>query len=178
VPIPLAWPAIERHAGRNELAMRSASRPIGSVLTIESLMPRAEFLRTTFYQECMRPQGLYSLINLRAARGEHGAVANFCVLRTGPEGDFDAEDIEVFSRLAPHLRRAVMVHARLAEAEGDRRALAECPRGVGALDRPRRRGNSRPAAVQRLAGQGRAGSIRRLETRRCARPARQRRVRA
>jgi DNA-binding CsgD family transcriptional regulator len=116
---------VERHAGRNELAVRSASRPIGSVLTIESLMPKAEFLRTAFYQECMRPQGLYSLINLRAGRGELGAVANVCVLRTGPQGDFDAEDIEAYSRLGPHLRRAVVVHTRLAEAEGDRLALAE-----------------------------------------------------
>jgi DNA-binding CsgD family transcriptional regulator len=52
-------------------------------------------------------------------------MANVCVLRTAQEGTFDAEDIELFSRLAPHLRRAVAVQTRLAEAEGDRRALAE-----------------------------------------------------
>ena len=116
---------VERHAGRNELAVLSASRPAGSVLTIDSLMPKAEFLRTAFYEDCLRPQGLRSLLNLRAARGALGAVANVCVLRTGREGEFDAEDIAAFSRLAPHLRRAVVVHARLTEAEGDRRALAE-----------------------------------------------------
>ena len=116
---------LERHAGRNELAARSASLPVGTVVTDRCLMPKAEFLRTAFYDECLRPQGLHSLINLRAARGERGAVANVCVLRTAREGEFGAEEVELLSRLAPHLRRAVAVHTRLAEAEGDRRALAE-----------------------------------------------------
>ncbi len=116
---------LERHAGRNELAARSASLPVGAVVTDESLMPKAEFLRTAFYDDCLRPQGLRSLINLRAARGEHGALANVCVLRSASEGEFGADDIDLLSRLAPHLRRAVAVHIRLAEAEGERRALAE-----------------------------------------------------
>lgn len=114
---------LERHAGRNELAVRSASHPVGSVMTDESLMPKAEFLRTAFYEECLRPQGLYSLINLRVAKGEDGTLANVCVLRSAREGSFDAAEIELLSRLAPHLRRAVAVHTRLAEAAGDRNAL-------------------------------------------------------
>jgi DNA-binding CsgD family transcriptional regulator len=129
---------LERHAGRNELAARSASLPVGSVVTDGSLMRKDEFLRTAFYDECLRPQGLRSLINLRAARGERGAVANVCVLRSGREGEFGAEEVELLSRLAPHLRRAVAVHTRLAEAEGDRRALAEAlerlPRAAFVVD--------------------------------------------
>src|SRR5918997_2853490 len=116
---------LERHAGRNELATRSASLPVGSVVTDGSLMRKDEFLRTAFYDECLRPQGLRSLICLRAARGERGAVANVCVLRTARDGEFGAEEVELLSRLAPHLRRAVAFHIRLAEAEGERRALAE-----------------------------------------------------
>ena len=82
---------LERHAGRNELAARSASLPVGAVVTDGSLMRQDEFLRTAFYNECMRPQGLRSLINLRAARGERGSVANVCVLRTAAEGEFGAD---------------------------------------------------------------------------------------
>src|SRR5918997_1152696 len=103
--------------------------PVGAVVTDEGVMPKAEFQRTAFYDEGLRPQGLHSLLNLRAARGERGAVANVCVFRTAREGRFGAEEVELLSRLAPHLRRAVAVHTRLAEAEGDRRALA------GALER-------------------------------------------
>jgi DNA-binding CsgD family transcriptional regulator len=116
---------LERHAGRNELEARSASLPVGAVVTDQCVMPKAEFLRTAFYDECLRPQGLRSLIILRAARSERGAVANVCVLRSAREGEFGAEEIDLLSRLAPHLRRAVAVHTRLAEAEGERRALAE-----------------------------------------------------
>src|SRR4028118_1964036 len=86
---------------------------------------RPPIVRRSLYDECLRPQGLRSLINLRAARGERGAVANVCVLRSASEGGFGAGEVALLSRLAPHLRRAVAVHTRLAEAEGDRRALAE-----------------------------------------------------
>lgn len=115
---------LERHAGRNELAARSAVVPVGTVVTDRDLMPRAEFLRTAFYDECLRPHGLSTLMNLRAARGEGGVVANVCILRSAGQGDFGPEDVQLFESLAPHLRRAVAVHVRLAEAEGERRALS------------------------------------------------------
>lgn len=116
---------LERHAGRNELAARSAVLPVGTVVTDRDLMPRAEFLRTAFYDECLRPNGLSTLMNLRAARGEGGTVGNVCVLRSADQGDFGAEEVKLFQSLAPHLRRAVAVHVRLAEAEGERLALSE-----------------------------------------------------
>src|SRR3712207_6415883 len=92
------------------LPICSASLPVGAVVTDECLMPKAEFLRTAYYDECLRPQGFHSLLTLRAARGERGAVANVCVLRSAREGEFGAEQVELLSRLAPHLRRAVAVH--------------------------------------------------------------------
>jgi DNA-binding CsgD family transcriptional regulator len=129
---------LERHAGRNELAARSASLPVGTVVTDECLMPKAEFLRTAFFDECLRPQGLRSIINVRAAHGERGALANVCVLRSTRDGEFGPEEVQLLSRLAPHLRRAVAVHIRLAEAEGERRVSAEAlerlPRAAFVVD--------------------------------------------
>ena len=116
---------IERHAGRNELAARSGVMPIGTVMTDQDLMPRAEFLRTAFYDECLRPQGLSTLMNLRAARGESGAVGNVCILRSAVQGAFEPDEVDFLRRLAPHLCRAVAVHVRLVEAEGQQRALSE-----------------------------------------------------
>src|SRR3954465_13186636 len=46
---------LERHAGRNELARRTASLPAGSVVTDTCIMPKAEFRRTEFYGECLGP---------------------------------------------------------------------------------------------------------------------------
>lgn len=116
---------LERHAGRNELALRTASLPTGSVITDTSVMPKAEFLRTAFYRDCLAPVGLYALMNCRAAARSDGLLANVCIFRTVAQGDFGEEDVERYRRLIPHLCRAVAVEIRVAEAEGERSALAE-----------------------------------------------------
>jgi DNA-binding CsgD family transcriptional regulator len=64
-------------------------------------------------------------MNLRAANHLDGLVANFCLFRTAAQGDFGAEDIARYRRLAPHICRAVQLQIRVTEAEGERRALAE-----------------------------------------------------
>ena len=112
-----------RHAGRNELALRTEHLPTGTVITDTSLMPKAEFRRTGFYQDCLRPLGLDSLMNLRAVRHANGLAANVCLFRTAQQGDFGAAEVAAYERLAPHLCRAVALHLRVAEAEGERRAL-------------------------------------------------------
>jgi DNA-binding CsgD family transcriptional regulator len=117
----------ERHAGRNPLALRAASAPVGAVLTDQSGMPKAEFVRTDFYGECLHPQGMHALMNLRASRGT-SSVADICLARDRRRGEFETADIHLFKRLAPHLQRAVVVGMRLAEADAERSALA------GALD--------------------------------------------
>jgi DNA-binding CsgD family transcriptional regulator len=116
---------LERHAGRNELAIRTATLPAGSVVTDTDVMPKAEFLQTAFYKDCLKPVGLYALMNCRAARHPNGLVANICLFRTEAQGDFTAEDVARYRRLAPHLCRAAALEIRVAEAEGERRALAE-----------------------------------------------------
>jgi DNA-binding CsgD family transcriptional regulator len=112
-----------RHAGRNELARRTEHLPVGSVITDAGLLPKAEFRRTGFYQDCLRPLGLDSLMNLRAVRHANGLAANLCLFRTAQQGDFGAAEVAAYERLAPHLCRAVALHLRVAEAEGERRAL-------------------------------------------------------
>ncbi|MCB4821642.1 helix-turn-helix transcriptional regulator [Roseicella aerolata] len=116
---------LERYAGRNELAVRTASLPAGSVITDAGVMPKAEFLRTAFYNDCLRPVGLHALMNCRAACQPNGATANICVFRTEAQGEFSEEEVARYRRLAPHLCRAAAMEIRVAEAEGERRALAE-----------------------------------------------------
>jgi DNA-binding CsgD family transcriptional regulator len=112
-----------RHSGRNELAQRTEHLPVGAVMTDAGLMPKAEFRRTGFYQDCLRPLGLDSLMNLRAARHANGLAANLCLFRTARQGEFGAVEVAAYERLAPHLCRAIALHLRVAEAEGERRAL-------------------------------------------------------
>jgi DNA-binding CsgD family transcriptional regulator len=119
----------ERHAGRNPLAERAATAEVGTVMTDRSQMPKSEFLRTEFYGECLRPQGMHALLNLRAARGRRQAVADVCLVRDRRRDDFAADDVALLELLAPHLCRAVAVTMRLAEARAESQALTE------ALDR-------------------------------------------
>jgi DNA-binding CsgD family transcriptional regulator len=114
----------ERHAGRNPLDMRTAAAPVGAVMTDQTVMPRAELLRTDFYNECLRPQNMSSLLNLRAARGR-SAVADLCLVRDSRLEEFGAADIALLEFLAPHLCRAISVTMRLAEAEADRQVMTE-----------------------------------------------------
>lgn len=116
----------ERYAGRNPLAVRGWSAPIGTVMTDRSLMPKADLLRTEYYHNFLRPQDQHALMILRAARGRAGAaVVDVALARDPRRGEFEESDVALFKRLAPHLRRAVMVRMRLTEAETERHALAE-----------------------------------------------------
>src|SRR3954451_23076820 len=63
----LAARYLERYAGRNELALRTATLPIGAVVTDTGVMPKAEFRQTGFYTECLGKVGIDGLMNLRAA---------------------------------------------------------------------------------------------------------------
>ena len=116
---------LERYAGRNELALRTATLPIGAVVTDTGVMPKAEFRRSGFYIDCLSKVGIDALMNLRAANHLDGLMANVCLFRTAAQGDFGAEDVARYRRLAPHICRAVQLQIRATEAEGERRALAE-----------------------------------------------------
>jgi DNA-binding CsgD family transcriptional regulator len=121
----LAARYLERYAGRNELALRTATLPIGAVVTDTGVMPKAEFRRSGFYTDCLSKVGIDALMNLRAANHLDGLMANVCLFRTAAQGDFGAEDVARYRRLAPHICRAVQLQIRATEAEGERRALAE-----------------------------------------------------
>ncbi|MDO9708627.1 helix-turn-helix transcriptional regulator [Paracraurococcus lichenis] len=116
---------LERHAGRNELALRTSTLPAGAVVTDADIMPKGEFMRMSFYQDCLQPAGLHALMNCRAAQQPNGLLANICLFRTAAQGDFGPAEVARYRRLAPHLCRAAAVEIRVAEAEGERHALAE-----------------------------------------------------
>lgn len=86
-------------------------------MTDRTVMAKPDFLRTPFYNEFLKPQGLHGLLNLRAARGWGGAVVDVCVVSDQRRGEFEANDMALLGRLAPHLRRAVAINQRLVDAK-------------------------------------------------------------
>jgi DNA-binding CsgD family transcriptional regulator len=93
----------------NPIAKHVLSSPVGAVQTDTMMIPRAEFARTEFFNDFLRPQDFASML---------GAVAHvegsrqFSIVAQRRR-EFGREDIILYRRLLPHLQRAVQLNAKL-----------------------------------------------------------------
>ena len=83
------------------------------ILTDEDWMAKESLVRTEYYNDFLRPQGVDSCIMIRlAARGAEIATMN--ISRATPRGQFSRADIECAERIHPHLIRAFDMGRRFA----------------------------------------------------------------
>jgi len=83
------------------------------VLTDEDWMPKDRLVRSEFYNDFLRPQGIDSTMMVRlAARGVEIATLN--ISRAPHRGQFARSDIEAAERVHPHLIRAFDLGRRFA----------------------------------------------------------------
>jgi len=83
------------------------------ILTDEDWMPKEDLVRTEFYNDFLRPQGIDSSIMVRlAARGVEIATMN--ISRAPHRGQFSRADLEAAERIHPHLIRAFDLGRRFA----------------------------------------------------------------
>jgi DNA-binding CsgD family transcriptional regulator/PAS domain-containing protein len=83
------------------------------ILTDEDWMAKDALVRTEYYNDFMRPQGIGSCLMIRlAARGVEIATMNFS--RTERRGQFSGADLELADRIHPHLIRAFDMGQRFA----------------------------------------------------------------
>jgi len=114
------WPrAYIAHFGRinplqhvdDAAAYRRNWKPI--ILTDEDWIAREDLLRTEFYNDFLRPQGVQSALMLRLAnRG--AAYATLNIGRALQRGRYDKADMETAQYYHPHLRRAFELGAKVA----------------------------------------------------------------
>ena len=107
------------------------------VLTDEDWMPKADLIRTEFYNDFLRPQGVHSTLMVRiAAVGSVIAVLN--ITRPEGRGQFDRADIEVAEHLQGHLIRAFDLGtkvSRLRRLNGDMHDILDAsPHGLFLVD--------------------------------------------
>lgn len=93
----------------NPIARSALSSPIGAVRTDAMMIPRSEFTRTEFFNDFLRPQDLGSMLGV-VAHVEHTRQFNIVVQRASA---FNEEEVSLYQRLAPHLRRAVQLNIKL-----------------------------------------------------------------
>jgi DNA-binding CsgD family transcriptional regulator len=104
--------------------------PVGEPVATNDLIPYEEFLRTRFYQEWARPQGLVDFISITLEKATTKS-AMVGVFRHEQQGLVDEEMRQRMRLLGPHIRRAVLISKVIDLKQNDAGNLAE------ALDRLR-----------------------------------------
>ena len=80
----------------------------GEIISNSSVTPRAEFVKTRFYEEWMAPQGWLDNVFITLDRSPT-EIAAFAIARGKEDGWADAGVYERLRVLAPHLRRSVLI---------------------------------------------------------------------
>lgn len=76
-----------------------------------------------FYNEVMRPQDFRHTLH-RGLSCRESRAASIVLQRSERQGAFSSQNVEALSRLAPHLERALLLHARCVTIDGVSQGLA------------------------------------------------------
>jgi DNA-binding CsgD family transcriptional regulator/PAS domain-containing protein len=89
------------------------------VITPEMMMPREDYTRTPFFQEWVVPQHIEAAIATKTLLDD-GVATVLRLWRPWSVGDFRRHEIDLFSALIPHIRRAIQLQHRMAVLEMQR----------------------------------------------------------
>ena len=114
----------------------SAYRP-GAVETDRDILPRAELLRSDYYNGFLKPHDMHAYLRITLSQ-ENGFRKIISLSRPVSLGDFETSDVEYCRRLVPHLQRAARVAQHIDEArmmfDAFSDVLERSDRGVLILD--------------------------------------------
>jgi DNA-binding CsgD family transcriptional regulator len=132
--------------------------PLGQPIATATVMPYAEFLKTRFYREWKKPQGLVGCMNVVIDRSDAGIVL-LGVSRHARVGLADKSAKQRMRLVAPHIRRAVLIarqiERKVAEASAFAKSLDGIAAGIFLLDQHGRLVHANSAGRQMLeAGDG------------------------
>jgi DNA-binding CsgD family transcriptional regulator len=99
-------------AQRNPLAAAIGPRGAGTVLIDWQSVPKAELMRSDYYNDFLRPRDIHGVLGLVLWR-DGDDVAVMSLTSTPRHGDFLTEDAARLLPFLPHLRRAVDFSRRL-----------------------------------------------------------------
>jgi DNA-binding CsgD family transcriptional regulator/PAS domain-containing protein len=116
----------QKSYARHDLWLRNETtyRVPGTVHVGQELVPDSELLASQFYQEWLKPQGLFYRLSAVLIR-EQANLCYFVSLRGPADTQFGVDEIRLCRTLAPHLRSAVQMRRQLALLEVERNAALE-----------------------------------------------------
>jgi PAS domain-containing protein len=125
-------------ANRNPL-LKITDMPVRlRVMTDEEKLPKADLVRTEYYNDYLRPHGMHSPLIARLSV-ENTKTVTLNISRTAREEPFGSREIETASRLQPHLVRAIRLATRLNSMErlegGLKEIIDRSPHGAFLVDR-------------------------------------------
>lgn len=101
------------YAAVNPWLRNLKKRPVGLATPAEFMLGRAEFLKTEFYADYMRPQSLLSGVGVTIHQDNDRFIA-VSVIYPERTARNQPANVALLQRLAPHFRRALQVNHRLA----------------------------------------------------------------
>lgn len=103
----------EHYTHTNVLLQKIDAQPEGAVMVSSSMVRDSEFHGTEYYNDWLRPQGIGYLLGGPVLK-RSGVVSMFSLSRLESRGPFQDRDLQLLSMVMPHLRRACLLHKRLA----------------------------------------------------------------
>ena len=86
----------------------------GEIIQGNKAIPRSKQLKSEFYNDYLRPQGIRHVLGATLARDVHNHLL-LGFQRSEKQNDFNEEHVKLISLVAPHIARAVQIHRQLHE---------------------------------------------------------------
>ncbi len=118
----------DKHLNDDELIRESMDGPAGIIVSSARSFRGKPFYRTGVYRRLLAPSNL-AYITGAAALNASEVHASLWMARSDRSPDFSVHDMHAFTRLLPHVARAMTVHHRIRQAE------LQADMAVGAFDR-------------------------------------------
>ncbi|WP_145999239.1 helix-turn-helix transcriptional regulator [Oceanicoccus sp. KOV_DT_Chl] len=132
--------------------------PAGKVVTLAQFMPREALFETEYYQEYMKPVGVFHNMGADMVAAD-GLNARLRITRPTGCDDFSSQEIELCQLLLPHLQQSIVLHSQLKRTEREREfyadAIDQLAMGTVILDDQAKVLNTNKAARQLLAANDR-----------------------
>ena len=90
-------------------------RPVGVVVPSEDRLPHEDLIRTEFYNEWLRPQGIEGSLGCVLLR-EHGEMLVLGLPRGAKTGPYEPRQLDRLRAVVPHLQRALQLDWQLAHS--------------------------------------------------------------
>lgn len=98
--------------------------PLNQFVTIDDMTPRAQLLKSSYYQLLLEPHGIYYIAGIDWSY-QPGSRLSIRFVRTRQQGPFTEEEKAFFSLLIPHLQQSVAIGIQLRQLDNELKIYAD-----------------------------------------------------